>query len=267
METYYFILFFTLSITVVGSIGALLWQWLLSRDKQINQQAQFRALEKEIEALEHLRQQQNNQPYFQAHYAVLGENSEAIKQIDTKISELFNKKIQLIESYGKIIQNQSEEITKKIFSISPIKMQLAFHHDYCQAMEAYDRELTSLQVQRAGLWTVQNDLQKHLLHEEKIKNEKLDSLYHHHTMLLEKIYLSHMKNLEEIDKASIEAGKESIRYNMFYPFQFLASFFTGKSKLDVHKNSMSELAARKAVLETQNQINQNLAPNMATASY
>ncbi|MDF1646928.1 MAG: hypothetical protein P1U61_08135 [Legionellaceae bacterium] len=256
MDIYILILICTLGVAAIGGIGALLWQLVLSRDKRLNQKAHLKALEKESEALNHLREQQESSQRFQAHHEILDKNKESIEALDKKIDALFERKISMIKSYGEMVQQESASMIQNFNLFASTKMPSALCDNFHKTFEAYETELATLQEQRANLWTTQTDFQKHLIEEERIRNEKLDDLYYRHTALLEKIYLSQAKNIEEIDKASIEAGTESLKYSIFYPFQFLTSFFGAQEKPNLLKKTMSEMLLREKIRAVENEINQ-----------
>ncbi|MCH9756014.1 MAG: hypothetical protein K0U37_02320 [Gammaproteobacteria bacterium] len=259
MDIYLFLLLCTASIAIIGGIGAILWQTLLSRDKELNQKAHLRALKKEAKDLKKLRKQQENYSGFQAHYDILGENKEAIQRIDNKIDTLFEKKLQLIKSYEEMVQQESSSIIKSLNPFSDKKKPSVLCKNFQEKFQLYEAELASLQAHRATLWGVRTDFQKHLLEEENSRNKRLDDLYHRHTVLLEKVYLGHIKSTEEIDKASIEAGTKSFKYSVFYPFQFLTSFFGAQKKSDILKNTTGETRSREMVRQTEGNINEGLA--------
>lgn len=80
---------------VLGTVvvlAAFIRQILLSRDKQLNDTAQSRALSQEVKELEKMRTQMQSEKRFDSHYQVLGANKDAIKYIDTKIEEILIKK-------------------------------------------------------------------------------------------------------------------------------------------------------------------------------
>ncbi len=247
MDMYLIICFCVISVALIGGIGTLLWQSRLSRDKQLNQKAQLRALDKESKGLEDLRKQHGNERCFQAHYAVLGDTKAEIQEINKKIDALFEKKSALIQVYEKMVHEASSYMVLGFEFFLSKKTPAALTENFQKSLEDYEKELTALQAHRAGLWDIRTDFQKHLLDEEKARNDHLDALYHEHTALLEKVYLGQLESTDAVNQASIEAGTQSLQSSIFYPLQFLTSFFTASKKPDVLKKVMNEKQLREAV--------------------
>ncbi len=255
MDAYLLIFLCTVSIAIIGGIGAFLMQLFLSRDKELHQRAHLQALEKESEILEKLRAQQESSQRFSAHYEVLGKNKEAIKELDDKINALFEKKLEMIKMYAGVIEKESTSIIKDLHPFSHAKTPTSVRENFSQAFQSFDEELRSLQAHRAKLWDIRSDFQKDLLSDEKSRNKKLDELYHRHTALFEKVYLSHVQHSEEIDKASIEAGKQAFKYSIFSPARFFEFFFGSHKHMDFVEKTANETLSREMVREAEARIN------------
>ena len=262
MDTYLFILLCTLSIAIIGGIGAFLLQLLLSRDKQLHQSAHLKALEKESEILEKLRAQQENSQHFSAHYKILTKNKKAIQSIDRKIDALFDKKLQMIHSYGEMVHQSATSMIKEFNPFSQKKKSASLKEHFAKSFQLYEAELEALQKRRASLWDIRADFQKNLLDEEKARNKKLDDLYSRHTDLFEKVYLSQIKSAEMIDKASIDAGKQAFEYSILSPVRLFEFFFSGAKRADLLKQTTEEMLAREVIRETEGQINSDTAFNL-----
>ncbi|MDF1677333.1 MAG: hypothetical protein P1U32_01400 [Legionellaceae bacterium] len=262
MDMYLIMFFCVISIALIGGVGTLLWQSRLSRDKQLNQKAQLRALDKESKGLRELRQQQSKERCFQAHYAVLGDTKAEIQAVNQKIDVLFEKKLVLIQSYEKLVHEASSYMILGFEFFSSKKTPKILTEHFEQILETYEKELSTLQTHRAGLWDMRADFQKHLLDEEKVRNDHLDNLYHEHTALLEKVYLGQLESTDAVNKASIEAGTQSLQSSIFYPLQFLTSFFSSTKKTDVLKKVVSENQRREMVSEVEKGVNTDVTLDM-----
>jgi len=122
-----------------------------------------------------------------------------------------------------------------------------------QEVKFYDAELQQLQTRRASIWDTHADLLGYLVTQEKLRNEKLDTLYQSHSAVLEKIYPRHNENTEHIALKSIEAGNESFKF-LTAPLQLLLGFF-GASKDVSPKKAAEEAASRKDVADVEKDIN------------
>lgn len=103
MEPVSIALICTAALGAVVILAAFIRQILLSRDKQLNDMAQSRALTQEVMELEQIRTQMQNEKRFDSHYQVLGANKEAIRYIDNKIEEILNKKQSLLSVMPKLL--------------------------------------------------------------------------------------------------------------------------------------------------------------------
>jgi hypothetical protein len=258
MDPYILILLCTLSISIVGSIGAFLWQLLLSRDKQLNQRAHLGALEKEASVLETLRGQQEGDTRFRAHYDALANNSKSIELINEKINEILEKKLQLIKEYAEMVKEESSSMIRNFSFFLSSTAPSILSDTYHQTLDSYEMELTALRTQRDKLWTISREFQAELLSAESNRNEKLDTLYSTHTALLGKVYLAQARNSDEIEKASINAGSTAFKYSIFYPLQLLASFFGLHKSPDILRSTEDETKARTFVQAVENEINRGI---------
>ena len=69
---------------VVVALSVFIRQLILSRDKNLNDKAQRRALTQEANELEKMREQMQSNKRFDSHYRVLGSNKDAIVYLDNK---------------------------------------------------------------------------------------------------------------------------------------------------------------------------------------
>lgn len=217
---------------VVGILATFIRQLLLSRDKQLNDRAQEKALAQEVKELERLRQQMANNKRFDSHYQVLGANKDAIQYLDQQIEDVLKKKEQLIQRYAQVALKESSAIIAG--------EQLPERQELCARLKEeidseivfYEKELEQWQKRRALLWDSHNDLQDYLLEQERQRNKNLDQVYAHHSDLLEKIYLRHLHNNETITKQTMEANSQGFRSALSAPLEFLLGFFRLSTGVD-----------------------------------
>lgn len=152
---------------VVLVVAAFIRQILLSRDKQLNDEAQSRALSQEVNELEKMRAQMQTQTRFDSHYQVLGANKEAIMYIDTKIEEILRKKTELIERYAKVTIKESDSIISGELSVDRKHDCDRLREEIDREIAFYDSELKQLQERRRSLWDTHTEFQKYLLNQEK----------------------------------------------------------------------------------------------------
>ena len=238
----------------VVAVSAFVRQLMLSRDKRLNDQAQQKALQHEIDELEKMRQQLESSKRFDAHYKILGSNKDAIVYLDTKIDDLLKKKAQLIERYGQLTTKESSSILDGDVSAERKKACDRLRLEIDSEINFYNSELEYLKKGCGVLWDSHQDLEIYLLNQEEQRNKTLDSIYEKHTAVLEKIYIRHTDQTEHVARDSIKAGTESFKSMVMAPIQFLMQYFglsTGISLDQVAK----EIQKRTDVSDAQDDIN------------
>ena len=242
---------------VLGTVvvlAAFIRQILLSRDKQLNDTAQNRALSLEVKELEKMRTQMQSEKRFDSHYQVLGTNKDAIRYIDTKIEEILSKKTELVERYAKAIIKESGCIVSGEISSERKIACDRLREEIDREIAFYDTELKQLQERRGLLWDAHTDFQKFLLNQEKVRNDSLDNVYKQHSALLEKVYLRHIDNTEIIAVKSIEASSTTFKDMLMIPIQFLMQYFGVSPGISLIQTRV-EHVARVEVDKMQHEIN------------
>lgn len=220
------------SIAIVGTVifGAVtalsifIRSLLLSRDKDLNDRAQERALTQETKALEKLRAQMESNKRFSSHYQLLGSNNDSIKHIDQTIEQIFDKKKALIQQYGQVsakesaamIHGECTEEQKAVFDL--------LRKEIDQELRHYEARVQQLQMRREAMWDSHSKLLAHLVDQEKSRNEKLDEVYHKHSGMLEKIYIRHNHNAENVAIKTIDASTSAFKY-ITEPLKMLLKYF------------------------------------------
>jgi hypothetical protein len=244
---------------VFGAVTALsvfVRQLLLSRDKNLNDRAQHRALLQESGELEKLRIQMENNKRFDSHYKVLGANKEEIEYIDQEIQSRIDKKKELIHRYAQTTLKESSAIIDGGQSAERKAMCDLLKSEIDHELQFYDVELQHLQTRRAAIWDARHDLQACLVAHEQSRNESLDKIYQRHTGLLEKIYCRHEKNTQRFAEKTLDAGTSSFKESVNAPVKLLKSCFKVVSNGSFHKME-EEIASRKAVKDAETAMNNN----------
>ncbi|CEK11074.1 gluzincin family metallopeptidase [Legionella hackeliae] len=239
---------------VVAVLSAFIRQLLLSRDKNLNDQAQQIALAQEIKELENLRTQMASNKRFDSHYQVLGSNKEAIQYLDQKIEDILKKKTDLIERYAQIAVKESTAIVGGEQSAERKATCDKLKREIDNELEFYNSELEQLQKRRDSLWDTHSELKDYLLDQEKQRNQNLDDIYQRHTGLLEKIYLRHNKNSETVAVKSIDAGTETFKALIMAPINLLMQYFKPSSNVN-DEQAKDEINSRGDVSEAEDDIN------------
>jgi hypothetical protein len=238
----------------VVAISVFVRQLLLSRDKNLNDEAQRKAITQEAGELEKMRDQMQGNKRFDSHYKVLGANKDAIIYLDTKIEDILRKKTQLVERYAQVSLKESGAIVDGEISTERKAACDRLKKEIDEEVKFYDSELEHLQKRRTSLWDTHTDLQEYLLGQEKSRNESLDYIYKQHSGLLEKIYIRHTDNSEHIAKQTIEAGTSSFKMMILAPIQFLLQYFNISTGISFDRSKI-EKAARDDVDKTESDIN------------
>ncbi len=208
----------------------------------------------EAEQLTKMREQMESNKRFGAHYAVLGENEDAILYLDKKIEDNFSKKMELIARYSQVSLTESGAIIDGQISAQRKDTCDKLKLEIDKQLKLYDAELASLQERRSALLTAHTELQEYLLGQEKARNERLDSLYTNHSNLLEKLYLRHSHHTEEVAKKTLSAGTSTYKSIVLAPLQFLMQYFNLSSSISLEQ-AEKEAAARKNIEDLEDDIN------------
>lgn len=238
----------------VVAFSAFIRQLFISRDKELNEKAHRRALEREIKGLDDQRIQMLNKKRFTFHYHVLGDLKDGIKYIDNQIEEVFRKKLELIQRYAKMTENESSSI---IFNRSDFsrkaKIEL-LRKEIDSQIEFYDQELQELQRRRGSICVAHLETQQKLVEHEQSRNESLDKLYHRHTGLLEKVYLRHSEGIDTTAKESLDSGWQTYKDLFMMPVEFLKQFFSSSDGVNLQQ-MQDEIASRGEVLKMESELN------------
>ena len=238
----------------VVALSVFVRQLLLSRDKNLNDEAQRKAISQEAGELEKMREQMQSNKRFDSHYKVLGANKDAIMYLDTKIEDVLHKKTQLIERYAQVSLKESGAIVDGEISEERKIACDRLKKEIDEEIKFYDSELEHLQKRRTSLWDTRTDLQEYLLGQEKSRNESLDYIYKQHSGLLEKIYIRHTDDSEHIAKQTIDAGTSSFKMMILAPIQFLLQYFNISTGISFDQSKL-EKAARDDVDKTESDVN------------
>jgi hypothetical protein len=235
-------------------LAAFIRQLLLSRDKLLNDEAQKMALTHEASELEKMRDEMQDHKRFDNHYTMLNENKEAIAFLDQKIEAIFNKKAELVDRYTQITVKESAAIVDG--DISPARKEACrlLRNELDEEIQFYERELKQLQERRASLWDTHVDFQEYLLSQEQSRNKNLDTLYERHSGVLEKIYIRHTDDSENVAKQSITASTSTFKSIILAPLQFLLQYFNLSTGISFDKSKI-EQAARDDVSQAENEAN------------
>lgn len=245
-----------ISITVFGILGlltAFIRQLLVSRDKKLNDEANLRALKEETDVLDKLRLQMIATPRFNYHHQAIDHNKEEVSRVESRIEEIFQKKLALIERYSKIARDESEAIIQGKVDDGRKRDCEMLKQEIDEQLKFYEKELNTLQAQRNALWGNHKDLDQYLIAQEAARNKSLDELYHRHSLLLEKIYLRHNENIEEVAKQGIKATTSTFHDALIGPLTSLMAYFKKTDTIDPGQ-AEKEAEARKKVEDANNDL-------------
>lgn len=252
-----------ISITVFGILGlltAFIRQLLVSRDKKLNDEANLRALKEETDVLDKLRLQMIATPRFNYHHQAIDHNKDALSRVEGRIEEIFQKKLALIERYSKIARDESEAIMQGKIDDGRKRDCEMLKQEIDEQLKFYENELNTLQAQRKALWGNHKELDQYLIAQEAARNKSLDELYHRHSLLLEKIYLRHNENIEEVAKHGIKATTSTFHDALIGPLTSLMAYFKKSDSVDLNQ-AEKETEARKKVEEANHDLDDSLEPD------
>lgn len=238
----------------VVAIAAFVRQLILSRDKNVNDEAQRRALAQEAAQLEKMREQMQSSKRFDSHYKVIGSDKEAIIYLDNKIEEILHKKTLLIDRYSQLTLKESDAIVGGQISKNRKEACDRLKAEIDEEIKFYDSELVNFQQRRTSLLDTHTELQEYLLKQEQSRNASLDAIYKQHSSLLEKVYLRHIENAEHVATQSINAGTTTFKSIIMAPIHFLLQYFNISSGISLSQAQI-EQAARHDVDQMEKDIN------------
>lgn len=238
---------------VITTISVFVRQLLLSRDKRLNDKAHKKALSNESKHLEKLRSEMQATSRFSSHYKMLGDNKAAIAYIEQKIEDVLQKKLALIERFAKLVKKESEMVIDGESDSTRVSLSSKLQSEIDRELDFYDKELAQLQERRANLWDTRKDLQQNLLNQEHDRSTQLDDIYQKHTTILEKVYLKHNDNANDLAKKTIDAGTSSIK-TLMSPWEFFLKIFGLASGIDKDKLN-KEINDRNEVSNVEDDIN------------
>lgn len=243
--------FICTTVLGLGTLGLIfIRNLMLSRDKKLNDKAERLSLEQETKALSKFRKEMVSNKPFTAHYLALEDNREELKQINNKIAELSNTKLDLVHRYtamtlrGPLLLIDKDGSNQQKFEAEKINVN--------DQIQFYENELKQLQSRRATLWGERNGLVNQLLEQEKKRNNSLHEIYNTHTTLLEKLYLMHSQHSEHIATKTIEASTQALKL-LLYPLNKLLQYL----KPSLFAKAKNEKQKRKEVTWIEKTINQS----------
>ncbi|KTD16285.1 hypothetical protein [Legionella jordanis] len=239
---------------VVALLSAFIRQLLLSRDKDLNDKAQQRALSQEVFELENLRKEMISPKRFDSHYQVLGSNKDAIQYLDQKIEDILKKKTDLVQRYAETAIKESTAIVNGEQSLERKSICDKLKNEIDIELQFYQKELEQLQKRRDSLWDTHSELKDYLLEQEKKRNSHLDVIYERHSGMLEKIYLRHNQNSENIATKSIDASTETFKAFIMAPITMLMQYFKPSTNISEDK-AKGEIGNRGEVSGAEGDIN------------
>lgn len=261
MEPVSIALICAVSFGAVVAFSVFVRQLLLSHDKNMNDEAQKRALSQEADELAKIREEmKESKSRFSTHYQVLGSNKEAIQYLDQKIDDILQKKAELVHRYAQISLKESSAIVNGEGN--------GERRDKCHRLQAeidaeidfYQKEIEYYQTRRNGLWDTHREFLDHLMDQEKTRNSNLDDLYQKHSAMLQKIILRHNDNAQKIASETITAGTNSFKSMIMAPIMFLMQYFGLAKGVSLDKIK-DEIASREEVSEAESDINDSDVEN------
>lgn len=238
------------------AFSAFIRQIMISRDKNLNDEAQRRALAQEAGELERMREQMQSNKRFDTHYKVLGTNKDAIVYLDTKIEDILSKKAKLVERYSQVALKESGAIIDGEFSEERKEACDRLKQEIDDEIKFYDNELEHLQERRGALWDTHSELQEYLVGQEKSRNESLDFIYKRHSGILEKVYIRHTEDSEHVARDSIQAGTSAFKMILLAPVQLLLQYFSLSTNVSTDR-AILEQTFRDEVSNIENFVNED----------
>lgn len=240
---------------VVGIISTFVRQLLLSREKNLNDLAQQRALQQEFDFLATVGQELSQYKRNTVDYYALGIHKEFIQNLNQQIDVLLKNQYALIAEYTVIVKNKSFSIIqakgvktedKKRYDIQKQNLDEKLHF--------LQTEIETLQNQRAYLLDNHKDFLQYTIAQEKSHDKKLASYYKQQMEILEKFYLRHHQNALTAAEKKTDLNTTTFKTILLAPIYFLMSAFNIST--EVNPDTMeAETKARNEVYKWQLSIN------------
>ena len=162
-----------LSTTLFGVVTALsvfVRHLLASRDKNLNNKAQERALSQGTQALKKMCTQIESYKRFDSHYQVLGANKDAIQYLDQKIEEVLDNKLRLTQRYAQVVIKVAAIIIEGYQVAERMEVYNLLRQEIEQDVRFYDAQMQQLQARRVAIWDTHAALLAYLVTDEKLRN-------------------------------------------------------------------------------------------------
>jgi activator of 2-hydroxyglutaryl-CoA dehydratase len=190
------------SFGAVVALSAFIRQLILSRDKNLNDAVQSRALNQEAGILEKMRAEIRSNSPIESFYKTFEQYQKKIHSLDEKIDTINDKK----------------------------------------TGSSYKKMLVNLQQRRADYWDASIELQKALLAQQQSQNKSLDEIYKEHSLILKTIYIRHTDHTEHIAKQSIDAGSSTFKTIIMAPLHFLLQYFNLSTGIAIQQARIETIA-------------------------
>ncbi len=249
MEIFTTLIICTAIFGMASIAAAFIHQLLVSRDKDLYDKAQLRAIRQEAGELTQLREQMKQRNCSgDIRCKILQQQSEDVAHLDARIAHVFRCKEKIIQKYANLAIQPVLELAEKD-ALPPIAEPASLQDAIKKDLNSLDAELLSLQQQRRHIWQSETGLQHDLVSEENAHNHRLDDLYDKHSTLIEKAYASQADVSGTLAAMNMRSSSEIFSNIIRNPLQVLKTFLFQRSRESTFDTSQQEVLAVKVAEE------------------
>ncbi len=200
---------------IAVAIGAaLIRQFLLSHDKNVNDKNQKETLNQLSKENEKIRNHMDSPNRLSSYHQMLGTNKGDIDSITKQMNKAFFKKSRLMELYH-LTENpaQKNQISEKI------------KNEIGRDIEFFNDRLQRLQNREEAQWAIQNENKQAMIEQLQSMNKNSDALYEKQTMQLGQVFLQTNQTAQQLAVESIHAGTEDFKSILMAPIQLFLRYF------------------------------------------
>lgn len=176
--------------------------------KDIYNKSKKKALKNELNCL-HKMLKQITEDKFILHERFDIPHVESISYLNTRIYNIFIKKMKIIEHYATISNQEIQTLTQDSLSHKKIAIHRELNIENDKIIASLDKDILQLQARRTLQWNSDKESINYLIEQEIFRNNYINSMYKRYRALLEKVYAHIETHPADFDMLSIDFFKPS----------------------------------------------------------
>lgn len=180
--------------------------------RNFHKTSQHKALKNEINCL-HKMLKQISKERFDLYEKSDIYDLESICYLNSRIQNIFFKKIKLIKNYAAISEQEIHALENDALNHKKIAINHELNMENDKIIASLDRDIIQLQARRTLQWNSSEESRNYLVEQELLRNNYINSMYKRYRVLLEKIYVNFEKDIT-ISRLSVDLFKPSAHVDL-----------------------------------------------------